>query len=59
MRRRCLLSLGYMRIIKRGIRLNGVKFEDLRLYQIILANQEVRLLSKTALLRQGKLMRMA
>ena len=31
MRRRCLLSLGYMRIIKRGIRLNGVKFEDLRL----------------------------
>ena len=31
MRRCCLLSLGYMRIIKRGIRLNGVKFEDLRL----------------------------
>lgn len=31
MRRRCLLSLGYMRIIKRGVRLNGVKFEDLRL----------------------------
>ena len=31
MRGRCLLSLGYMRFIKRGIRLNGVKFEDLRL----------------------------
>lgn len=25
MRRRCLLSLGYYRIIKRGIKLNGVK----------------------------------
>ncbi|WP_165062718.1 transposase [Adlercreutzia sp. ZJ154] len=30
MRRRCLLSLGYMRIIKRGIKINGVKFEDPR-----------------------------
>lgn len=30
MRRRCLLSLGYMRVIKRGMRLNGEKFEDLR-----------------------------
>ncbi|WP_255464119.1 MULTISPECIES: ISL3 family transposase [unclassified Adlercreutzia] len=30
MRRRCLLSLGYMKIIKRGIKINGVKFEDPR-----------------------------
>lgn len=30
MRRRRLLSLGYMRIIKHGMKLNGVKFEDPR-----------------------------
>lgn len=29
-RRRCLLSLGYMRAVKRGMKLNGVKFEDPR-----------------------------
>ncbi|WP_255465937.1 hypothetical protein [Adlercreutzia sp. ZJ242] len=31
MRRRCLLSLGYMGIIKRGVKINGVKLEDPRL----------------------------
>ena len=31
MRGRCLLSLGYLRIIKRGMKLSGVKFEDPRL----------------------------
>ena len=29
--RRCLLALGYMHIIKRGMKLNGVKFEESRL----------------------------
>ncbi|WP_256368267.1 hypothetical protein [Adlercreutzia sp. ZJ473] len=30
MRRRCLLSLGCMRIVERGVRINGVKLEDPR-----------------------------
>ncbi|WP_172137170.1 hypothetical protein [Adlercreutzia sp. ZJ473] len=31
MRRRCLLSLGCMRIVERGVKVNGVKLEDPRL----------------------------